>query len=112
MSHVQPVPMTANVKMSVAAEVRHLCPFVNEADNGTVTVTWRTNGATFELHSLREYLNGFKDSEISHEMLTDRIRHDLSVTQGVEVVAVESTWDTAGMEVQCSTSPTPAEVTS
>lgn len=112
MSHVLPVPSTAEVRMTVTAEVQHLCPFVNEVDNGTVTVTWRTNGATFELHSLREYLNGFKNSEISHEMLTDLIRHDLAVTQGVEVLAVESTWDTAGMEVMCSTSPTPAGATS
>jgi len=98
--------------MTVTAEVQHLCPFVEEVDNGTITVMWRTNGATFELHSLREYLDGFKDSEISHEMLTDRIRHDLSAMQGVKIVAVESTWDTAGMEVQCYTSPTPAVVTS
>jgi len=103
MSHVQPVPTSADVRMAVTAEVQHLCPFVDEVDNGTVTVTWRTNGATFELHSLREYLSGFKDSEIAHEMLTDRIRHDLSVTQGVHLLSVESTWDTAGMEVRCGT---------
>jgi len=102
----QAVPTTAGVRMTVTADVQHLCPFVNEVDNGAVTVTWQANGATFELHSLRDYLNGFKNSEISHEMLTDRILRDLSTTQGVEIVSVESTWDTAGMEVQCSTLPT------
>jgi NADPH-dependent 7-cyano-7-deazaguanine reductase QueF len=85
-----------------------MCPFVQEIDNGTLTVSWDTAGWTFELHALRAYLNTFQDREISHEDLTAEIRAELSGHHGIEAVAVRSTWRTAGMEVLCSTSPTPA----
>lgn len=103
------VTCDSDVTMTVTAPLTHLCPHVDEVDNGTITLTWRVNGYTLELHSLREYLNGFKYAEVSHEEITDLIRHEMSVTPGVEVVSVETTWDTAGMEVKCSTSPTLAE---
>jgi NADPH-dependent 7-cyano-7-deazaguanine reductase QueF len=106
-SHVLPVDSTADVTMTVSSPLRHLCPFVDEVDEGSVNITWQVNGATFELHSLHEYLDGFKDSELSHEAITDLIRHNLSVTQGIEIVSVTTHWQTAGMDVQCSTSPTP-----
>ena len=100
------VQCQSDVTMSTTAPVEHLCPFVDEVDYGTVTIVWFANGSTFELHALRTYLDGFKDSRLSHEELTDRVRHDLSVLPGVELIRVESTWETAGMEVRCSTSPT------
>lgn len=110
MSHVLTVEDSSDVTITAKATLRHLCPHVEEVDYGTVTIAWRVNGATYELHSLAEYLRGFKDSRISHEQITDRIRHDLSVVDGIELVSVETTWDTAGMEVRCSTSPTPADL--
>lgn len=101
------VESAADVTMTVTAPVQHLCPFVDEVDDGTVTISWRVDGATFELHALAEYLRGYKDARLSHEDITDRIRHDLSAPPGVELLTVESTWTTAGVEVTCSTSPTP-----
>lgn len=111
MSRVLTVEDSSDVTVSVTADLRHLCPHIDEVDNGTVTIAWRVNGGTYELHSLAEYLREFKDSRISHEQITDRIRHDLSVVDGIELVSVETTWDTAGMEVRCATTPIPARVT-
>jgi NADPH-dependent 7-cyano-7-deazaguanine reductase QueF len=86
-----------------------MCPFVNEVDNGTITITWEADGWTLELHSLRAYLSTFQDREISHEELTEEIRAELSTHHGINEVTVNTNWRTAGMEVRCCTSPTPAD---
>lgn len=104
------VPCSGDVTMTVTSPMTHLCPHVEEVDYGHITITWRVTGQTFELHTLAEYLRGFKKSRISHEEITDRIRRDLSVHDGIELVSVETTWDTARMEVRCSTSPTLADL--
>jgi NADPH-dependent 7-cyano-7-deazaguanine reductase QueF len=108
MSPVKTVSAPAAVNMSITAPAQHLCPFVNEVDAGTVTISWETAGATFELHSLRAYIESFTEAEISHEELTDTIRNVLSEAPGITSFAVQSSWTTAGMEVTCSSSPTPA----
>jgi len=94
--------------MSVTSPIRHLCPFKDEVDDGTITVTWRTLNGTFELHSLRAFFATFAESEISHESLTDTIYRELSRVPSIRIVDVETHWTTAGMGVACSTSPTPA----
>lgn len=101
------VPSTSDVEVTVTTPLTHRCPFVDEIDNGTITITWRVDGETFELHSLRHYLNSFADVEISHEGITDLIRHDLSTVPDVELISVSTAWETAGMEVRCSTSVIP-----
>lgn len=100
------VPVDATVRLQTSAPIQHMCPFVNEVDNGSITIGWDTDGWTFELHALRSYLNTFQDREISHEDLTDEIRAELSTHHGINKVTVNTSWRTAGMEVQCSTSPT------
>lgn len=97
----------ADVTVTTTAELHHMCPHVDEADHGTITITWRTNGSTIELHSLADYLAMWKDSRVAHEDITDRIRHDLSALPGIELITVDTRWRTAGIEVTCSTSPTP-----
>lgn len=99
------VPIEADVTMTTTAEIQHMCPFVQEVDNGTITVSWRADGWTFELHALRSYLDTFHNREISHEELTNEVRAELSGHYGIEEVTVSSAWRTAGMEVSCSTSP-------
>lgn len=99
-----------SVTMTVTAPLRHQCPFVNETDEGSVTLTWTTSGNTLELHALRGYLDQFADWVISHEELTDKIRDDLGAVQGIYAVQVETRWSTAGMGVTCSTWETPAKV--
>lgn len=102
----QTVPVDAEVTVTTKAPLQHMCPFVQEVDNGTITITWETDGWTFELHSLRAYLGTFADREISHEDLTQEIHYELSSRHGFKAMTVSTTWRTAGMEVQCSTSPT------
>jgi NADPH-dependent 7-cyano-7-deazaguanine reductase QueF len=103
MSIVKTAPIEATVQMSATADIQHLCPFVQEVDNGTVTVTWEAAGWTLELHSLRAYLNTFMDREIAHEELTEEIRAELSSAHGINNVTVNSSWHTAGMEISCFT---------
>lgn len=102
------VPCDVRVTMRAAGPLTHLCPHVPEVDHGYVSITWTTAGTTFELHALAAYLAGFAEATLSHEEITDRIRDDLTAASGVVDVAVETTWATAGMDVRCSTSPTPA----
>lgn len=109
MSHVLTMPDHSDVTMTVTGPLTHLCPIVDEVDEGAITIVWRICGETYELHSLAEYLRGFKDAQMAHEEITDQIRHELSIVNGIELLSVETTWETAGMEVRCSTSPTRAD---
>lgn len=103
------VRATLGVTMTATAPARHLCPFVNEKDEGTVTVTWITRGWTFELHALRRHLDQFMEQwgevEISHEDFTRHIRDTFAAAHSpstLEILKVETSWDTAGMPVTCS----------
>lgn len=111
-SPVATVPDASDVTVTVRTSLQHTCPYVDEVDRGHVTITWRVDGETFELHALAGYLQGFKDARLSHEEITERIRFDLTcATELIELVSVETVWETAGMEVRCSTSLTPAPLT-
>jgi len=96
------VPSPGVVDMVVEGRIRHLCPFVDEVDHGTVRVEWVTDGSTIELHSLRAYLAGWSEEKISHEQITQKIRQDLEALPGLTITVVSTTWDTAGFRVECS----------
>lgn len=100
------VPCTAETTMTAAGPLEHICPYVDEVDQGHVTIAWKTKGETFELHALAEYLSGWRDMEVSHESVTLLIRDHLNIYEGIEVISVVTTWETAGLEVRCFTSPT------
>jgi NADPH-dependent 7-cyano-7-deazaguanine reductase QueF len=96
--------------MQATAPARHLCPFVTEKDEGTVTVHWVTEGRTFELHSLRRHLDAFMAEweavEVSHEEFTRKLRDSLLMNghlHGLTITQVDTHWTTAGMPVVCST---------
>lgn len=108
MSAVRIVPIEATVTLTATAGIQHMCPFVQEVDNGTVAITWRAEGWTIELHSLRSYLSSFHERAISHEELTEEIRAELNSHHGISIEAIETLWRTAGMGIRCFTSPTPA----
>ena len=108
MSRPQAVRASAG-HMEVHAELDHLCPFRDEVDKGGVAIRWEVQTHTFELHSLRAYLDKWADVVISHEDLTESLRVDLSAYPGLTLLSVTTAWDTAGMEIQCSTLPTHAE---
>lgn len=100
------VPVEGATRLTATAPIQHMCPFIQEVDNGTITVSWDAQGWTFELHALRAYFNTFAEREISHEELTNEVWHELTGHYGIGNVSVTSSWRTAGMEVLCSTSPT------
>lgn len=109
MSEVRTVPIEAHVRLSATANIQHMCPFVQEVDNGTLSATWDADGWTLELHAFRAYLGTFADREISHEELTAEVQAELSGHHGISSVTVTSLWRTAGMEIECSTSPIRAD---
>jgi NADPH-dependent 7-cyano-7-deazaguanine reductase QueF len=90
-----------NVTVRVVTQLTHKCPYRDEIDEGQADISWTVDGRTFELHSLAAYLATWKDSEVSHEQITDRIAHDLSTVEGVSDVRVATDWTTAGMRVTC-----------
>jgi NADPH-dependent 7-cyano-7-deazaguanine reductase QueF len=92
--------------MEVHAPLVHRCPFRDEVDAGGVAIRWEVDTRTFELHSLRAYLDTWRDVVISHEDLTETLRVQLSGHPGLTLLSITTAWDTAGMEVQCSTLPT------
>jgi hypothetical protein len=51
------------------------------------------------LHSLRTYLDTWTEASVSHEAITDRIRHDLAATPGITSVLVSTEWATASFAV-------------
>jgi len=98
-SDLRTEPCSSDVTLTISGPLTHLCPFVEEVDNGTVQITWRTRGQTLELHALRAWLDTFQDQKISHEALTDAIRRRLTQLPGIGDVRVTTRWHTAGFVV-------------
>lgn len=81
--------------VKVTGRVVKRCPYKDEQDHGTVTLTFDVpEGDAPELHGLAAYLAGFRTEAISHEDFTRSICLDLPV------VEVRTTWDTAGLSVE------------
>jgi NADPH-dependent 7-cyano-7-deazaguanine reductase QueF len=76
-SAVQTVECVPGVRVTVTGPITHLCPHVDEVDEGEVTIGWRTSGKTFELHSLAAHLRTYATQRISHEDLVAALRGDL-----------------------------------
>lgn len=83
--------MTAAATMPLT----HLCPFVEEVDHGSVTLEWRVENRTLELHSVRDWLATFAAVKVSHEQLTGDL-YDLLLNLGLTGLAVTTRWETAG----------------
>lgn len=105
------VPSTPGVRVTVTAPIRHLCPFKDEIDDGELTLAWRTDHSTVELHSLRLFLGAFADARISHEEVVSEIWGAMNRVDGIRGVSVSTSWRTAGMEVSCFSSVIPAGAT-
>lgn len=75
---------------TVSGPLRHLCPHVDEVDDGTVEITFF--GPAPELHNLATELREYADMKITHEELTKQLaaRYKASVC---------TKWHTAGLEV-------------
>jgi hypothetical protein len=91
------VPCPDVVHMSVDFVARHLCPFVDEVDEGAVTVSWVTSrGVTFELHALADLVASRELERVSHEQWTAELAATLTASTGVSGLVVTSVWSTAG----------------
>jgi NADPH-dependent 7-cyano-7-deazaguanine reductase QueF len=88
----------ADVLVILTADVRKLCPIKDEVDDGTVTITYRTNGQAFELHELAAHLATFTNTRVSHETFTAELAGFLGAS-------VRSEWVTAGMRVRVESVP-------
>ncbi|UVF61162.1 hypothetical protein SEA_AOKA_39 [Arthrobacter phage Aoka] len=104
---IETVSSSPGLTMAVTSPLVHLCPFKDETDAGTITVTWQTLNGTIELHSLRAYFDSFAGSTVSHEGLTDTIRRELQRIPSIKALDVTTAWTTAGMETVVSTAPAP-----
>lgn len=96
------VPDASGARVVVTGALVHRCPHVAEVDAGTVTIGWQCAEMTVELHALVAYLASWEGQAISHEELTEQIARDLEALDGIEAVAVESAWRTAGLAVRVS----------
>lgn len=97
------VPADAAATVTATSQIRHLCRFKNEVDDGTVTVVWTCDGATIELHSLAEYFASFAEVLTSHEELVARIGEDLdALGDDIIVRSVTVRFTTAGIDVEAT----------
>jgi NADPH-dependent 7-cyano-7-deazaguanine reductase QueF len=100
---IETVSSIPGVRMTITSPIIHLCPFKDEVDTGSITVSWETHHGTIELHSLRAFFDSYAESEISHEGLTDTIRRELNRIPSIKALSVATSWNTAGMSVAVST---------
>jgi hypothetical protein len=79
----------------VTAPVEKACPYKDEQDTGTLTLTLDVpEGDGPELHDLAAYLKDFTDMALSHEEFTRLVALDLPV------IEAKTTWTTAGLSVE------------
>jgi uncharacterized PurR-regulated membrane protein YhhQ (DUF165 family)/NADPH-dependent 7-cyano-7-deazaguanine reductase QueF len=103
------VPCVAAADIAITARLAHRCPFRDETDRGHIRITWRSAGATLELHSLAAWLRTYRSARVSHEELTERIRTHLADLTGIEQVTVQTSWRTASTQVEVTAGAVPGE---
>lgn len=82
--------------LTVSAAVMKSCPYHEEADEGTATLTFDVGEVDGpELHDLAAKLTDWEKDRISHEDFTRAL---LAKFGAVEVV---TRWQTAGLDVEC-----------
>lgn len=96
---VETVPAAQGVRVTVTGPITHLCPHVNEVDEGEVTIGWTTGRVTFELHSLAAHLRTYAECAISHENLVADLIAALTGL-GCADIAVAARFTTAGLAVE------------
>lgn len=83
--------------LTVTAAVTKRCPYKDEQDDGTATLTFDVSECDGpELHALADQLAQYRHLVISHEEFT-RLLVSLD-----DCVSARTTWTTAGMTVECS----------
>lgn len=85
-------------EVEVSGPLTHRCPFVDEADVGSITIIYRPAGFILELHALAEYLAEWTDAAIAHEAITTEIASDVGEALDCPFTVVTE-WQTAGLDV-------------
>lgn len=78
------------MKVTISAQVSHLCPFKDEIDIGRIRLALTE---PTELHALAEYLQSFTDQVVTHEVMTQEIAKHTNAH-------VTTYWTTAGMDIE------------
>jgi NADPH-dependent 7-cyano-7-deazaguanine reductase QueF len=85
-----------NLQVRVTAPIVHLCPFRDETDYGTVTLTYNPDDGEIEFHDLRTHLDEFAARRITHERLTAELHNYYPHAD------ITTEWSTAGMGIECA----------
>ena len=86
--------------VTVKSAVQKVCPYKNERDDGTATLTFEVlAGDAAEFHNLAGMLALGSDEAISHEGFTRAL---FTTWEPKGCIRVETTWHTAGLEVRCA----------
>lgn len=84
-------------RLTVTGEVTKQCPYKDERDDGTATLTFEVgDGDGPELHGLSAYLSTFRGVPLSHEAFTRAL-----LAADYDCVEVVTRWETAGLTVEC-----------
>jgi len=103
MSRPELVKVGSTATVTAQSAIKHLCPFKDEVDIGTIAISWACRGFTIELHSLASYLNSYAENAISHEDLVAMVAADLqTLGDGITVRSVTVRFTTAGIDVEVS----------
>lgn len=85
------------MKTIVTGPLVHKCPYEDDdIDLGTVRLEW--DGPAPELHGVADFLAGFAERTVTHEVATQLIASELNAR-------VTTTWVTAGLEVIVEAEP-------
>jgi uncharacterized membrane protein YraQ (UPF0718 family) len=96
---VKTVPARAGVRCHATGWIQHLCPVLDELDEGQVRLSWTTSDVTVELHSLEAYLRTWEGVAVTHEELCRLIVEDIRAA-GVRDVMATYLGDTADLQVR------------
>jgi NADPH-dependent 7-cyano-7-deazaguanine reductase QueF len=95
-----PYAPTGATTLTVTAPLAHVCPVVQEADYGSVTITYKPATALLELHALAALLRSYADQVTTHEALTAQLKATLADALRPEALSVVTSWTTAGLAYQ------------
>lgn len=75
-------------EVSIRASVRALCPENGEPDDYRLKVDYVPDGQVAEYHSLRDYLDSYRDVEIPDHKLRDAIHEAIEASVDPESLTV------------------------
>lgn len=90
-------PVEAEIVLSLP--LVHRCPFVDETDEGVITITYRPGDRLAELHGLAAVVDGYRGVEITSEQITFDLALWFREAFNPHTLAVTTAWQTAGIDM-------------